>query len=331
MGLDHLGPDDPGSWPAWEATAAEDAGFAEALAEGGRLACERLTNLYGAHSDTFGAVNLARAMAARPLPQKDLQRAALVLAACDYHRLRLASPLPAPGGPTKPANAERWRVLRPYLVQRATGLLRDNAADALMWRAIFARVADNWVPVAQLTRALQQELNASDLFENVEVTLELNPPVAGGGRWIAMQAKGALAELRRRLARREACPVELIRDAEDDLPAVDLAVVYRLEEELSLGRDGVERVRLWLYDPRRGETPVSLRVTLADDGIQAVEQPADPGRPSVKALRLVTLGAAEPPIAGWRRRFRSIHPWGCVWWLRRLVMLVLTRGQERPV
>lgn len=323
--------DDPGSWPAWEASAAEQAGFAAALADGGRLAREKLTNLYGSHSDTFGAAALVDVMAARALPEEELQRAALVLAACDYHRLRQAPPRAAPGGLTDPANAARWRALRPYLVRRATALLRDNAADALLWRAIFARVADNWVPVAQLTRALQQELNASKLFENVEVTLELNPPVAGGGRWIAMQAKGALAELRRRLDRREACPVELIRDAEDDVPAADLAVVYRLEEELSLGRDGVERVRLWLYDPRSGTTPVSLRVTLADDGIQAVEQPADPERPSVKALRLVRLDAAEPPLAGWRRWCRAAHPWGCFWWLQRVVLLVLTRGRERSV
>ncbi|WP_340115963.1 hypothetical protein [Pelagibius sp. 7325] len=329
--LDHLGLDDPGAWPAWELTAAEGAGFAAALADGGRVAGERLTNLYGAHSDTFGAVALVEAMAAAALPEEELQRAALVLAACDHHHLRLTPPRAAPGGLANPANARRWKALQPYLVRRATALLRDNAAEALMWRAIFARVADNWAPVAQLTRAMQQELNASGLFDTVEVTLELNPPVAGGGRWIAMQAKGALAELRRRLDRREACPVELIRDAEDDLPAVDLAVVYRLEEELSLGRDGVERVRLWLYDPRRGEAPVSLRVTLADDGIQAVEQPADPERPSVKALRLVKLEAADPPVTGWRRWCRAVHPWGCGWWLHRVVALALTRGRERPV
>src|SRR3546814_9490762 len=73
------------------------------------------------------------------------------------------------------------------------------------------------------------------------VSLELNPPVAGGGRWIALQSRFALAELRRRLVAREAPLVELIRDAESDTPGVDLVVAWRLEDELNLGRDGVER------------------------------------------------------------------------------------------
>src|SRR3546814_6052499 len=75
---------------------------------------------------------------------------------------------------------------------------------------------------------------------------------------------------------REAPLVELIRDAESDTPGVDLVVAWRLEDELNLGRDGVERVRLRLYDPRRGAAAVSLRLTLAEDGVQAVELPPDP-------------------------------------------------------
>src|SRR3546814_13389028 len=106
-------------------------------------------------------------------------------------------------------------------------MLRENAADALLWRAILARVSDAWAPVAQLTRSIHQELSASGLFGDVAVTLELNPPVDGGGRWIAMQSRAAVAELRRRLAAREPCLVELIRDAEGDLPAPDLVVVSR--------------------------------------------------------------------------------------------------------
>src|SRR3546814_6004265 len=168
-------------------------------------------------------------------------------------------------------------------------MLRDNAADALLWRAIYARVADGFEPVAQLTRSIHQELAASGLFGAVAVSLELNPPVAGGGRWIALQSRFALAELRRRLVAREAPLVELIRDAESDTPGVDLVVAWRLEDELHLGRDGVARVRLRIYDPRRGAAAVSLRLTLAEDGVQAVELPPDPARASVKALRLVRL------------------------------------------
>src|SRR3546814_18287900 len=86
--------------------------------------------------------------------------------------------------------------------------------------------------------------------------------LAGGGRWIALQSRFALAELRRRLVAREAPLVELIRDAESDTPGVDLVVAWRLEDELNLGRDGVERVRLRLYDPRPGAAAVGPCLTL---------------------------------------------------------------------
>ncbi len=321
--------DDPGRWPDWDLDAGEQQAFAAALTDGAAVAAERLAKLYGAQAETFGATALVRALAAQSLPEADLQSAALTIAAADHHRARLAVPRAGAGGLTDPTNIKRWQELRPYLVARALAMLRDNAADALMWRAIFGRVADAWVPVAQLTRAIHQELSASGLFNDIEVTLELTPPVAGGGRWIALQCKGTLAELRHRLGSRKACLVELIRDAEGGPPATELAVAYRLEDELTRGRDGVERVRLWLYDPRRGDTAVSLRITLAEDRLQVVELPAAEGRPSVKALRLVTLAAADPPFTGWRRWFRPVHPWGAFWWLRRVCLLASARKRDR--
>ncbi|MEQ8355346.1 MAG: hypothetical protein RH942_07405 [Kiloniellaceae bacterium] len=316
--------DDPGVWPDWDLDPADHKVFAKALVEGATLAAERLTNLYGAQADTFGALGLIETLAAEALPEQDLRRAALAIAACDHHAARLGLPRMSAGGLTSTTNRMRWERLRPYLIDRATAAFRENVAEALLWRAIFGRIADNWVPQAQLGRALQQELSASGLFSNVEVTLELNPPVAGGGRWIAMQTKGALAEIRCRLKAREACLVELIRDAETDRPAVNLVVVYRLEEELDLGRDGVVRVRLWVYDPRRGDVPISLRLTLTDDRVQTVEMPADEELPSVKALRLVSLDRVEPPLFGWRRRLPRL-PWGFFWWLKRLWLLFRSR------
>lgn len=321
--LDHWGPgpfapDDPGPWAGWTLDAAERAAVAAALAAGGALAVERLTNLYGDQAVAGGATALAAALAARPPAASDLYAAALAIAACDHHAARLHNP----------GTRERRQRLRPYLAARSLAMLRENAADALLWRAVLARVADNWAPVAQLTRSIHQELSASGLFGDVAVTLELNPPVAGGGRWIAMQSRAAVAELRRRLAAREPCLVELIRDAEADPPALDLVVVYRLADELTLGSDGVERVRLWIYDPRRGGAPASLRLTLADDGVQAVELPAQARRPSVKALRPVRLAAADPPRSGWRRWLKPAHPWGVFWWLRRQVMLRAARARD---
>src|SRR3546814_16705649 len=95
-------------------------------------------------------------------------------------------------------------------------MLRENAADALLWRAIYARVADGFEPVAQLTRSIHQELAASGLFGAVAVSLELNPPVAGGARWLALQSRFATAELRRRPVALGAPPVGLLREAAQD-------------------------------------------------------------------------------------------------------------------
>ncbi|WP_193367149.1 hypothetical protein [Pelagibius marinus] len=316
--------DDPAGWPDWLLTPEEAAGFAADQAAAGAEAAARLTNLYGEQADTFGAAGLVEALAAQSLDAADLQAVALAIAAADYHRERLPVPRAEVGGITNPRNRPVWEKLRPYLVARCRAALAAQGAEALQWRAILGRVPDNWLPAAQLTRALQQELNASGLFSEVEVTLELNPPVAGGGRWIAMQCRGTLAELRRRLPAREPCLVELIRDAEDAAP--QWAVAYRLEDELSLGRDGVERVRLWFHDPRRGGAEVSLRITLADDRIQAVETPAPEAGAAVKALRLVKLEPGEPPRFGWRRWFRRAHPWGAFWWLKRLWLLRFSRA-----
>lgn len=315
--------DDLGAWPDWQLTPEEARGFAEDLAAAGAQAGERLANLYGKQADSFGAAGLAETLAGQSLDEADLQAVALAIAAADYHRARLSAPRAAAGGLANPANSARWERLRPYLVARCRAALAAGGAEALQWRAILGRVPDNWPPAAPLTRALQQELNASGLFSEVEVTLELNPPVAGGGCWIAMQLRGALAELRQRLPAREPCLVELIRDAEDVAP--QWVVAYRLEDELSLGRDGVERVRLWFHDPRRGGDDVSLRITLADDRIQAVEFPAPEAAAAVKALRLLKLAPADPPRFGWRRWFGRAHPWGVFWWLNRLWQLRFSR------
>ncbi len=313
--------DDPGSWPALDLTTAEAAGLAAPLAAGAAAASEKLRNLYGDEAETSGALALVAALGQTGLPEAELRAAVLAVAAGDHYAACLPLPRLRPGD-------RRWARIRPYLLARAAALLRDNAAEALLWRAVASRIADTWAPQAELSRALQQELSASGLFDEVAVTLELNPPVAGGGRWVALQTKGTLAELRRRLAADEACLLELIRDAEADHPATDIVVAFRLEDELNLGRDGVERVRLWLYDPRRGPQAVSLRLTLADDRVQAVETPADGLRPSVKAVRLVSLAPAAPPLFGWRRHLARLLPWDFFWRLQRHWQLSLNRDKD---
>jgi hypothetical protein len=308
--------DNPGPLPAWDATPEEQAAVAEALAAGAATACEKLSNLYEDHAEISGAVELIGRLGSTALPPQCLAATARALVAADYFHARSAPPCDG-----------QVAAFRDYLVTRTLEMLQGNAAEALLWRAVYGRIADNWAPQAQLTRALQQELSASGLFGSVEVTLELNPPVAGGGRWIAMQTRGTLAELRQRLQRGEVVLLELIRDAEADLPAVNLVAAYHLEDELTFGRDGVDRVRLRVYDPQRGGEAVSLRLTLSDDRVQSVETPAAAKLPSVKALRPVRLPPVQPPLEGWRRQLGSRPPWTALWWARRLWRLQTARGE----
>jgi hypothetical protein len=42
----------------------------------------------------------------------------------------------------------------------------------------------------------------------------------------------------------------------------------------------------------------------------------------------VRLEDAEPPLSGWRRWCRAVHPWGVFWWLQRVCLLALTRERD---
>lgn len=320
--------DDPGAWPAWDLESSEAAAFAEALAEAGPRAAARLTELYGDKADGFGAAALIADLAAQPVEEEDLQAAALAMAACDYYRARVTVPRAESGGLTNPANQARWENLRPYLIARCRAALADGAADSLLWRAILGRVPDHWLPAEQLTRALRRQLDASGLFKEVEVTLDLRPPALGGRPWIAAGTKAALAELRVRLKAREACLVEVIRDPMTAPSAAQLVVVYRLEDVPADAAAGAgERVVLSCYDPRRGDEALTLRLSLTAKRVLVTESDPDDSRPAVKALRLVALEDADPPLFGWRRRLRWLLPWAALWWVKRCWLLF--RGRRR--
>ncbi len=322
--------DDLGAWPAWDLESGDAAAFAEAMVEAGPKAAARLAELYGNKVDGFGAAALIAELAAQSPEEEDLRAAALAMAACDYYRARVTVPRAESGGLTNPANQARWESLRPSLIARCRAALAATAADSLLWRAILGRVPDNWLPAEQLTRALRRQLDASGLFKEVEVTLDLRPPVQGGRPWIAAGTKAALAELRAGLKAREACLVELIRDPMTAPSAAQLVVVYRMEDEAAEGEEEAgARVVLSCYDPRRGSEALTLRLSLTAEGVYVTEADPDDSRPAVKALRLVDLEAADPPLFGWRRRLRWFLPWGALWWVKRLWLLFRSRKRDR--
>jgi hypothetical protein len=319
--------DEPGVWPDWDLGAADLEGFTEDGRRAAAKAAARLAFLYGDSIASFGADDLVIGLA-KPAPaQEDLQRLGLLLAACDHHRARLAVPRAAPGGLTNPANRRVWARLRPYLVARCRAVLAADSADALLWRAILGRVPDNWLPAAQLTRALERQFAASEDFSEVTVNLELKPQNLGGRRWIAAATRAAVAQLRQGLAARDACLVELLRDPAVAPSAASWVVVYRLQDLFPPAAEG-EALRLWAYDPRRGAEPLVLRLRIDAAGVFAAETDPDDDLPAVKALRVMSLAPADPPRAGWRAWFTAVHPWGAFWWIKRQWLLFLTRKHD---
>src|SRR3546814_4823686 len=121
--------------------AAEQAACAAALSAGGDLAAERLVNLYGGEAQASGALDLVAALAALPPATGELQATALAIAAADRYAARLDGRCGC-------------QHFGPYLAARTLAMLRENAADALLWRAIYARVADGFETVDPLTRSI---------------------------------------------------------------------------------------------------------------------------------------------------------------------------------
>lgn len=312
--------DDPGPWEGWQLDAEEAASFAALQAAAGEVAEGRLVDCYGAQADRFGAVALARRLSLETVSAEDLFRTALILLALDCYRARAPVPRPAAGGSTNPANRERWAVLRPHLIARLEQWLGANASGSLFARAVLGRVAEDWIPAAQIGRRLEETIMASGDFTSVEVAFDLRPPARGGEAWLKAEAEKTLAAIRDLLAERQPALIEVLRDPGTAPAGAQLLVVYRLEEEPGQG------AKLLCYDPADAPNARFLKLGLGAGGLRFEESPASEDRAVVKGIRLVDLPSQPPPLSRFRRWFRWIF--SICWYVRRRWLIFRRRKRD---
>ncbi|CAN0421146.1 unnamed protein product, partial [Ectocarpus sp. 13 AM-2016] len=249
-----------------------------------------------------------------------LFRIAQAVAAVDCYRARVTARRPEPGGDTNSVNRVCWSRLHPFLMARLTQCLQANAVQSLVCCAISGRVADKWMPAAEMSRQLEHELVDSGLFSSVEVSLDLRLPVPGGRTWLAGETEKTVAAIRESLARRQPVLVEILRDPVTSPAAAQIVVVYRLEEPAD------NKAMLTYYDPALATAPGSLRIAKTDYGFvfhdvpsQAApdsDAPESEDRAAAQGLHLLAVPPAPPPLFGARRWLRWCLPWGLCWYLK---------------
>lgn len=317
--------DDPGPWPVWQMTPEEETAAAGLLREAVEPTCSQLKKTYGCEADTFGARDLVRRLADTAGATETLFRTALAIAAVDHYRARVTPRRPEPGGETNPVNRARWSRLQPFLMSRLTDCLRTNAEPALACCAISGRVAEQWISEAQLRHQLKQQLLDSDLFDSVEISIDLKLPVPGGDAWLHGETAKTLSAVRESLARRQPGVIEVLRDPATTPAAAQVLVVYRLEE----AEDGW--TTLACYDPAAEDGRCRLRLRQRGKRFVIRTQPASETLSAVSGLRLMDLAPARPPLFGLRRWLRWVLPWGPLWYVKRRCLVWYHRKREQAV
>jgi len=317
--------DHPGLWEIWQLEPNEKAGLIALASDAAASANETLRARYGDQSELFGAAGLIARLVKEGPYDAPLFYAALAIAAVDHYESRVTMRRPEPAGDTNPTSRKHWSVLRPYLVERLRCSIAENTAGSLESRAIFACLADNWLPSEQISRQLKRQLDDSGLFKSVEVTLGLRPSVEGGREWLRAETRQTLKVIKVQLARRRPVLIEILRDPTVSPIAAQVIVVYRLDEF----DDGW--LELVCYDPARGAEATGFRLSLTADRFVIYDVPSDQARVAPKGIRCVTVTAAVPPLFGLRHKLRWFLPWRIFWWLKRRWLLFATRKQDRAL
>lgn len=284
---------------------------------------ETLRARYGDQAELFGASRLIGQLIKEGLSVEPLFHAALAIAAVGHYEARVTMRRPQPGGSTNPTNRKHWSALRPYLMECVRRSVAADTAGSLESRTIFACLADNWIPVEQISRQLKRQFDDSGLFKSVEVALDLRPSVKAGREWLRAETMETLKVIKQRLARRRPVLIEVLRDPTESPSAAQMVVVYRLDEFDN------DWLGLACYDPTRGPEPVGLRLLFSAGGLVIYDVPSDQAHVAPKGLRQLSVGAEPPPLFGLRHMLRWVLPWRVFWWLKRRWLIFSTRKRDR--
>lgn len=308
--------DDPGAWQEWELEPAELELVHKALETAAEQTVARLRSMFGEFSCVFGADALARSLAASPVAVDRALVLAKAVTALDYHLYRAAPPRPSPGGLTSRSNRKTWKRLRPHFLERLLGLIKSDVWQSLLWRSVYQRIPETWLPVALVERAFESKLVRLGPYKSIEVELDLNLPSSGGLAWIRENVAQSIEFIERALRERRPVLIELIRTAASSPLDADTLVVYCVEKTQS------GDLRMLCYDPADAKHAVHIDA-VSGEALCIRDSNRDADRPTVKALRVYSIDAVRPPLFGVRRYLDRLLPWKLFWSLKRRIVLLL--------
>ena len=282
-----------------------------------------LRSEYGMGALLFGAPAVVQRLAGMPVEDDSLFRAARAIAAVDYHRLRSAPPRFQPGGSTNPFNRKRWSELGPYLRTRLGQVLPDYVAGSLLARAVFTSTTDDRPTADEIGRRVKRQFDATNMFESVQVDVQIPASTVGGAAWLRDETLGDLERARTALADNTPVLLEVIRDPMAAPLSAQLVVLFRIDES------GGDRMRLSCYDPALADRLVRFDLWIGADTLKIYDADLDDERVAPKGLRFVALPDATPPLFGLRRYTRRLLPWRLSWRLKRRWQTLAMRKRER--
>jgi hypothetical protein len=315
--------DDSGPWPPLELDRQERQEIDQLLRTESEAAAARLNDLFGQSSETFGADDLAKSLAAVPPDDGNADALAKAIAVLDYYFYRAASPRLAVGGLTHPHNIRIWESLRPYLVARLQAVLSADAAQSILWRAVLGRIPESWIPAGLIEKSLARQLAAIAPYASVSVELDLKPQVPGGLEWVEMHTAATIRAIEAALGKRRPSLVELIRAPGTPPLAAQVVVVFAMDRLQAGGP------RLLCYDPEQDHATIAIVVAVQGGRRHFLESPPSGDRPPVKALRLWAMEPEKPPLFGLRRVLDGVLPWRLAWLVRRWLLLRLRVRRTR--
>lgn len=300
--LDHVVPG-----TAWSPTAEDEAALARAVEAAATAASARLRSSFAAVFEPLGLAE--RLQRGRDLQLSSILRPdrAAALAALDHFATRTPVAPLLRGGAA--AGARTVARARGFLRARVGAWLEANGAETLSWDAVLRWIPHPWLPVEQVTRAIEDAARTLG-YADVAITLDLQPP--GGPRWVRDRTVEAWTELQPHLDAGRPRPIDLFTEAGAAGPRPPHTVVaYGYDAEPG------PAITLRVYDPLHGPEERRLRVDLAPAALDgAPPEPAASGV-VVRGFRCPVYTPARPPALGWALVLRLLFLEGLAWRIAR--------------